>query len=62
MVLMVSGSSDSSTVKAALQAGASGYIVKPFNSSTVLGLIDQAVEKSRALKAAALKPGESKAP
>lgn len=62
VVLMVTGSSDSGTVKAALEAGASGYIIKPFNSATVLGLIAQAVEKSRALKAAAAKPSTPTAP
>ncbi|MFA6444584.1 MAG: response regulator, partial [Sterolibacterium sp.] len=61
VVLMVTGSSDSSTVKSALEAGASGYIIKPFNSATVLGLIAQAVEKSRALKAAAAKSANPEA-
>lgn len=62
VVLMITGSSDSATVKAALEAGASGYIIKPFNSATVLDLIGQAVEKSRALKAAAAKPSAPTAP
>lgn len=62
VVLMVTGSSDSSTVKTALQSGASGYIIKPFNSATVLSLIAQAVEKSRALKAAAIKSADPAAP
>lgn len=62
VVLMVTGSSDSATVKAALAAGASGYIIKPFNSATVLDLIGQAVEKSRALKAAAARPADPAAP
>ena len=62
VVLMVTGSSDSATVKAALDAGASGYIIKPFNSATVLSMIDQAVEKSRELKAAAPKSTDPAAP
>lgn len=62
VVLMVTGSSDSSTVKTALQSGASGYIIKPFNSATVLSMIAQAVEKSRALKAAAIKSADPAAP
>lgn len=62
VVLMVTGSSDSSTVKTALQSGASGYIIKPFNSATVLSMIAQAVEKSRALKAAAIKSADNAAP
>ena len=45
VVLMVSSSHDSATVKAAVDGGASGYIVKPFNSSTILNVVRQAVEK-----------------
>jgi len=62
VVLMVTGSSDSATVKAALDAGASGYIIKPFNSATVLTMIGEAVEKSQALKAAAPKASDPAAP
>ena len=62
IVLMVTGSSDSATVKTALESGASGYIIKPFNSATVLSMIDQAVEKSRAAKAAAAKSADPAAP
>lgn len=57
VVLMVSSSHDKATVNAAIEGGASGYIVKPFNSSTVLGLIEQSVAKSRELKAAAKSAG-----
>ena len=62
VVLMVTGSSDSATVKAALDAGASGYIIKPFNSQTVLSMIGEAVDKSRALKAAVPKAPDPAAP
>lgn len=62
VVLMITGTSDSATVKAALAAGASGYIIKPFNSATVLSMIEQAVEKSRTLKAAAASSGSAAAP
>jgi two-component system chemotaxis response regulator CheY len=55
VVLMVSSSHDSATVKNAVESGASGYIVKPFNSSTILNVVRQAVEKSRTLKATAAK-------
>jgi len=61
VVLMVSSSHDSATVKTAVNGGASGFIVKPFNSSTVLNVVAQAVEKSRAMKAAAVK-SDSAAP
>ena len=62
VVLMVSSSHDSATVKAAVDGGASGYIVKPFNSSTVLNVVKQAVEKSRALKAAPAKSADATPP
>lgn len=55
VVLMVTSSHDSATVRAAVDGGASGYIVKPFNSSTILNMVRQAVEKSRALKAGEVK-------
>ena len=59
VVLMVTSSHDSATVKAAVEHGASGFIVKPFNSSTILNEMKQAVEKSRALKAAAAKADDT---
>ncbi|MDD5176038.1 MAG: response regulator [Sterolibacterium sp.] len=59
VVLMVTSSHDSATVKAAVDGGASGYIVKPFNSSTILNEVKQAVEKSRALKADAVKSDDA---
>ena len=62
VVLMVTGSSDSATVNDALENGASGYILKPYNSATVLSMIAQAVEKSRALKAEAAKAPDRSAP
>lgn len=62
VVLMVSSSHDSATVKAAVDSGASGYIVKPFNSSTILNVVRQAVDKSLTLKAAAVKPADAPPP
>lgn len=62
VVLMVSSSHDSATVKAAVDGGASGYIVKPFNSSTILNVVRQAVEKSLTLKAEAAKPADAPPP
>lgn len=53
VVLMVTSSHDPETVKAAVGGGASGYIVKPFNTGTILNMMQQAVDKSRTLKAAA---------
>lgn len=42
-VLMVTGSTDRETVQAAIQGGASGYLVKPFNGAKVVAAIEQAV-------------------
>lgn len=41
-VLMITGSTDRETVQAAVQGGANGYLVKPFNGAKVIA----AVEKS----------------
>jgi two-component system chemotaxis response regulator CheY len=48
VVLMVTASSDRDTVMACMNAGAHGYIVKPFNALTVLKVIDAAMAKQRA--------------
>jgi two-component system chemotaxis response regulator CheY len=45
MIFMVSGKIDSATVQNALQRGVHGFIVKPFNSSTVLTTIRNTVMK-----------------
>jgi len=52
VVLMVTGSNDRDTVLAAVENGASGYIVKPFNPTTLLRTVEQALIKARALRAA----------
>jgi two-component system chemotaxis response regulator CheY len=44
-VLMVTGSNDRNTVMEAVQNGAAGYIVKPFNPATLLRTVEQAVAK-----------------
>ncbi len=41
-VLMVTGATDRDTVQAAIQGGACGYLVKPFNSAKVVAAIEQA--------------------
>ncbi|MDB5888575.1 MAG: response regulator [Rhodocyclales bacterium] len=43
-VLMVTGSADRETVQAAIQAGASGYVVKPFNAARVVDAVLQAFQ------------------
>jgi two-component system chemotaxis response regulator CheY len=44
-VLMVSANNDRETVLGCLGAGAHGYIIKPFNASTVLRSIEAALAK-----------------
>lgn len=48
-VLMVTGSNDRETVVNAIVNGASGYIVKPFNPSTLLRTLADAVTKPPAV-------------
>ncbi|MGP1676541.1 MAG: response regulator transcription factor [Burkholderiales bacterium] len=52
LILMVTGSTDRETVQAALEGGADGYVVKPFNSGRVLTALEQALAKARNQKAA----------
>ncbi|MRR50763.1 MAG: response regulator [Rhodocyclaceae bacterium] len=47
VVLMVTGHTDRDTVKAAIDNGANGYIVKPFNAGKVLDTIARALEKAK---------------
>jgi two-component system chemotaxis response regulator CheY len=47
-VLMVSANNDRETVVGCLEAGAHGYIIKPFNALTVLRSIDAALARSLA--------------
>ncbi len=44
-VLMITGDSAATTVKDALQNGASGYVVKPFNVGKVVDAIARALNK-----------------
>lgn len=46
VVLMVTGNNDRPSVLAAVQSGANGYIVKPFNPVTLLRTIEQAITKA----------------
>lgn len=52
LIMMVTGSTDRETVQAALQGGANGYIVKPYNSGRVLGALEQALANARRQNAA----------
>ena len=42
-VLMITGSTDRETVQAAVQGGANGYLVKPFNGAKVIGAVEKAL-------------------
>jgi two-component system chemotaxis response regulator CheY len=50
MVLMVTASNDLKTVQTAIERGASGFIIKPFNSGTVLDTLENTVAKLREQK------------
>jgi len=45
MILMVTGNDDASLVKSAMDKGASGYIVKPFNTASVIETMKDARER-----------------
>jgi two-component system chemotaxis response regulator CheY len=51
-VLMVTASTDRSTVEQSLRNGAKGYIVKPFNPGTVMNTLDKIAAQIRAQRAA----------
>lgn len=50
-VLMVTASTDRSTVEQALRNGAKGYIVKPFNPGTVMDTLEKISIQSKAQRA-----------
>jgi two-component system chemotaxis response regulator CheY len=45
LVMMVTGNDDHSVVNEAISKGASGYIVKPFNTASVIETMNQARER-----------------
>lgn len=45
IVLMVTGNDDPDMVATAMQDGASGFIVKPFNTQSLLGTLEKIKEK-----------------
>lgn len=53
-VVIITGSADGETVKQAVQFGASGFIVKPFNAANVLKALEKATQRYR--EQAAAKP------
>lgn len=46
-VIMVTGNSDPETVQESIQNGASGFIIKPFNSARVLDTLNRVSRKIR---------------
>ena len=48
IVLMVTGNKDRASILEAVQGGASGYIVKPFNPAGLLTTIEQGIAKALA--------------
>ena len=58
-VIMISGSSSSEDVQKAIKLGASGYVVKPFNTGQVVGNIERAIgtqkKKAAGSRAASVK-------
>jgi two-component system chemotaxis response regulator CheY len=48
IVMMVTGNNDRNSIAEAVQGGASGYLVKPFNPMSLLTTIEQAIAKGRA--------------
>ncbi|MYM65623.1 response regulator [Pseudoduganella sp. FT55W] len=51
-VLMVTASTERSTVEQSLRSGAKGYIVKPFNPGTVMDTLDKIAAQIKAQRAA----------
>lgn len=51
IVLMVTGKRDAETVQNSIQGGAKGFIIKPFNSGTVLDAVKGAVARAAAERA-----------
>ncbi|WP_284617893.1 response regulator [Aquabacterium humicola] len=45
-IVMVTGSADRDTVVSCIDAGANGYIIKPFNGETVLRAVEAALSKA----------------
>lgn len=48
IVLMVTGNNDRASILEAVQGGASGYLVKPFNPGSLFTTVEQAIAKASA--------------
>jgi two-component system, chemotaxis family, chemotaxis protein CheY len=48
IVLMVTGNNDRASILEAVQGGASGYLVKPFNPGSLFSTVEQAIAKAPA--------------
>lgn len=52
-VVMITGSTERETVETAIEAGADGYVVKPFNLGRVVDTVSKALAKQKSRKDAA---------
>lgn len=59
IVLMVTGKRDAETVQTSIQRGAKGFIIKPFNSGTVLDAVKGAVARAAAERAERLEKAKA---
>lgn len=62
MILMVTANKDQETVSEAVQAGISGYIIKPFNAKKVLDTVQAVADKVRIIRQNAPSPASVVAP
>ena len=49
MIFLISSSFDEPSIRAALEHGVKGFIVKPFNSTRVLAILRSAVQRNKVL-------------
>ena len=52
IVVMITGNPSVENVKESIQGGASGFIIKPFNSAKVLDTLDRALQAGKTVNAA----------
>jgi two-component system, chemotaxis family, chemotaxis protein CheY len=62
MILMVTANKDQETVSEAVQAGISGYIIKPFNAKKVLDTVQSVANKVRSARQTATAAAPAAAP
>lgn len=60
VILMVTTNNDEQTIETAMARGASGFVIKPFNTESVLGTMKKVRDKFILASAAGLKSGPTK--